>query len=669
MTARRRREVWDKVDTFFRSALDHPSWVEWRREAALDYAYKENEQYTPAELAELRRRGQPPTTENQIKVTVDRLVGGFIRQRTQIKFRGRNDPQDADVANVLSDIVRYVHQSQGLEFEERDQFEDGVTGGFGCLYVDVTHDDVLQPELTVQRVDPFELFPDPWSKRYDWNHDARFICWAKWTELDEALTLYPRARKHLMALAGGTESYDPGGTSEGDALQNRTYVDFDADGRVRRVRLVEAWWVEYESEPAWVLGEGHARRIFFDAGLSPADRRLVVAQGGRQIQRVRRVPHRTVFTADQLLLTEVERDPHGFALFPFIPLFDRRRENGCPYSSIRTARTLQDAINKRGSKALHLMTATQTIVEENAVRDLAHLATEIAKPDGIVEVKKLDKIKLERHVDVGSAQFQMHTDAKHAFRQVTGVNPEALGERSEVRSGVGIARKQAMTETVVAPSYDNVRRTRRIYAQVLLGFVRSYYTPGKVLLITDDLGGETTRVLDQGVLYQIKTGHYDVVVDEVPDFTTVQQEQVAMIGELLTRLPLGDPRLPLLIEMSDLRHKEDLLKRIAGMTQPPPPQPRISLQLDWKELTPAEKAAFAKLMGLPELVAAQDEGKEPNSEIQRDTALRKESMRGQLEHTKLAVDFLRGAMDGARAGEHGGAEGGGGGEEGAPSTT
>jgi hypothetical protein len=63
-----------------------------------------------------------------------------------------------------------------------------------------------------------------------------------------------------------------------------------------------------------------------------------------------------------------------------------RRKDGGPYSLITLALSLQDAINKRESKALHLLNTNQTVAERSALLDKETYAEEIAKPDGIAEV-------------------------------------------------------------------------------------------------------------------------------------------------------------------------------------------------------------------------------------------------------------------------------------------
>ena len=152
LTPAKQKTLLDDFDKKFRAAVDHPTWVNWRKNAIECFKYKEGDQWTTNELTELKARGQPPTVNNQISVTVERMVGQFVKQKTRIAYRGRN-PQDEPLAQALSDTLLFVRQNNQLEFEERDMADDGFTGGFGALETYISFDDVFQPEVKIRRLD------------------------------------------------------------------------------------------------------------------------------------------------------------------------------------------------------------------------------------------------------------------------------------------------------------------------------------------------------------------------------------------------------------------------------------------------------------------------------------------------------------------------------------
>lgn len=611
-----------RLDAYFQSAIDHPSWMAWRENARKCYEYRDGNQWTQAELRELQKRNQPPTVNNQVKVTIDRMVGRFVQSKTRVAYRGRN-PEDAGAATVMDEIYRYIAQNNRFEFEERDVFEDGATGGFGCIYASASFDDLLQPEINLRAVDPFEIYPDPWSRRYNWNEDANFICWAKWLHFDEAEQLYPKYARRLAGIANS--SYD---LLETDAFRGDDYIDFDERGKPRRIRLVECWYKEKTRVKLLITTDDQGQEMIVDSSsLEPAMIKQLMAEGAREIVRIVPTMRVAVFSAG--ILFDDRESPHATEMFPFVPFFVHRQKDGEPYSPIRVALPLQEAINKRESKALHLLNSNQAIFQQGAIRDKAELAEELAKPDGLMEVRRMGELSIEKNHDIALSQFQMHQQSQNDFRRVTGVNTEALGEPSEIRSGVGIARKQQMADMILSPAFDNFRRTRAILAKLIVEFVGTYYTEPKALLVLDELGQQAQFLLGEDALAAIKVGQYDVVVEEVPDLTTLQQEQTSMLMQNLPGfLQFGPGWATVLIEMSEIKGKDAILQRVQQLTPPQPPEPNYSLNITWDQLTPEEKIAFAGQLNLPALAEAQEEDAQPTTNQSRqETELSREMIR------------------------------------------
>lgn len=635
--AKRDDERLAKLDNMFRSAVDHPTWIDWRAHAQKCFEYRDNDQWTDDELRILAERNQPPTVNNQVKVTVDRMVGRFVISKTRIAYRGR-EPQDEPGANALDQVYRYVHQNNKLEFEERDMFEDGATGGFGAMYAHVTFDELLQPEIRLQTVDPFEIFVDPWSRRYDWNEDARFIAWARWFSFDEAKELYPQHAKKLSAM----QDFGPEAIINTDAFEGKNYIDHDEDGNPTRIRVVEIWYRERERHQ-YVITEdqnGKPMQLRTD-GMTATQKKQMVAAGGKVLTKIGSNMRVGVFSAG--ILFDDQDSPHDSPLFPFIPYFVHRRKNGEPYSPIWTALPMQEAINKRESKSLHLLNSNQLFFQQGAITDKEATAEEMAKSDGMVEVHgPLDRIKVEKNTELAQTQFSMHLAAQADFKRITGINEESLGQPSNVRSGIGIARKQQAADLILSPIFDNFRRTREIQARLIYDLVAAYFNEQKLMLISDDLGQSAQFILDDNALASIKGGKYDVVVDEIPDVTTLQQEQQALIAETLPAVIQAGPAWGrILIELSDLKNKEALLKRVDELTPEPKPEPTVSMQVSWSDLTSEEKVAWAGKLGMEALGEAQREApKDPDARIRSETELSREIIRATSagQTTQMKID-------------------------------
>jgi hypothetical protein len=603
------KEIVDLLGDYFQQALADIPWREARDEMVRCFDYKENRQWTTVELAELARRNQPPTVNNQVKVTIDRIVGQFVQVKSKTVYKPRNGHIDDDAAAGMSDIYSYIRQSSGLEFEERDVVEDGATGGFGVFDVCVEDDGGPGQEVKVKAEDCFNIFPDPKSRRYDWNEDARYICRAKWVDQDYAKELYPKKAKEIESLytdSGNTQLISV------DVLRGEIWVDYNRN----RIRLVEVQYKKFHDITKYIFSDG---KVMLDEQVD--DTLLAMAkQAGITWQTKDDREEQIcigVFCAGILFEHGVSKRKR----YSFVPYFTNRKKSGAPYSMITTAIPLQDAINKRESKALHLLTTNQAIYERGVIGDRNLMMLEMAKPDGAIELEEggFEKFRVEKNLELANTQFAMHGAAKLDFRQVTGVNPDALGEKSEVRSGVGIQRKIAMTGLIIAPIFDNFRRTREALAKTIHDAVTIAYTSEKIMLITDNPKLSREVFLSNDKLQAIKQAKYDVIISEEHDFDTVQEQQLDILSRSLPNLlQFGPAWAEVLLEMSSIRDKDVILAKVQKITQASAPKKdhNISFSAALDKLTVPEKIFLYQEMGMPpQLIAAVAQNSPPPTQI------------------------------------------------------
>jgi len=104
----------------------------------------------------------------------------------------------------------------------------------------------------------------------------------------------------------------------------------------------------------------------------------------------------------------------------------------------------------------------------------------------------------------------------------------------------------------------------------------------------------------------------------------------------------------MLIKMSNLRNKDDIIKQLQQVSQPPPPDPKISVSLQWAELSPIEKAYFAQKMGMDELAQAEVEGGgQPAHITKAQTDLTKAKLQADTEQDRMDLEAAKGDLDSA----------------------
>ena len=134
-----------------------------------------------------------------------------------------------------------------------------------------------------------------------------------------------------------------------------------------------------------------------------------------------------------------------------------------------------------------------------------------------------------------------------------------------------------------------------------------YYTEEKLFYILDDLKKVKEVALNRRlpggkIENDIKQGLYDVVAEDMPDITTLQQEQAQLLAQALPNiLPFGPFWTKKLIQLSDIRNKEEYIKEIEAESGPPPLEPKINLTVQFDKLPPSERAFYYMKMGSPEM--------------------------------------------------------------------
>jgi len=523
------------------------SGMDAREFAERDRAYLDGEQWTPDELEELRKRGQPAIVVNWIRRKVDLLGGMERRARTDPKAFPRT-PSEDDRADAATQALRYVADDNDFQVLRSAVFENMLVEGAGGIEIGLEDDGRGGCNITYTQVPWDRLWWDPHSRSPDFL-DARYVGIVIWMDKDQLTEMYPDRADVIddtFASPDATGQYT-----------DRPYDVAWLDTRRRRTRVVQGYWSE---------GGSYWGATFTRVGY----------------------------------LTDPWRSPFK----------DRRGKSGCPlilqsayvdqdnnrYGAVRDLISLQDEINKRRSKALHLLSVAQVIAEQGAVTDVDKARREVARPDGYVETMPGLKFEVQRGNDLATGQWQLLQHATQEM-QLAGPNAAMSGTDPRELSGRAILAQQAGGAVQNEPLADSLRMwARRVYEMTWMA-ARQFWTAPKWVRVTDDLQStrwvginvpitlkdELARMpqanramvmqnmqlmpgdprLDQVVRIEgdITDLDVDITVAEGQDVPTLQAETFQSLIQLASMQPGLIPG-DVLIAASSLRNKDDLLKRM-----------------------------------------------------------------------------------------------------------
>lgn len=516
-----------------------------RQLAERDRDYVDNIQLTAEELKAYKARKQPPLIINRIKRKVDFLKGYEMSQRVDPRALPRT-PRHEEDATAVEQVLRYVAEDQNFDQIRSKVWENLIVEGAGGYRVGIKegYDGV---EITLNRVPWDRMFWDPHSSESDFS-DASYIGLVRWEDYDETLAQYKDKAEFLEATlntASLSDTYD-------DKPKFRVW----ADKKRRRVRICQIW---VKRQDQWFWAE-FTKGGILKAGASP----YKTDKGESDCE--------LIFGSSY-----VNRDNERYGL-------------------VREMIGPQDEINKRRSKALHLLNVNQTTMEQGAVADVEQYRREAARPDGVMVVNGgfFDKIKNETRLDLAQAQMNLLQEAKNEIDMMAGnIALQGNALQRSAASGKAIIASQQGGAMEVAPIMDALRHLDiRVFRSIWYR-IRQYWTAGKWVRVTDDernvkwvglnidprevkaIKMQNPQAGEQiaGAVGNLSELDCDIVIDDAPDGLTPQLEQFQALVELKKMDANNElPFRAILTAMPNLKNKQQVLAMMDEGQQPSPQQ-------------------------------------------------------------------------------------------------
>ncbi|PIZ30479.1 MAG: hypothetical protein COY40_04595 [Alphaproteobacteria bacterium CG_4_10_14_0_8_um_filter_53_9] len=566
------KDILGRVKGYFEQAVGNAAWQRWQAEAREAFDFYDGDQWSSDEKAKLADVGQAPIVINKIASKVDNIAGTEVAGRTRILYQSRSGvANEAETARVLSDLALYVAERNDQAVELSHVFRDGLVSGIGWLDVGVEDSD--EGALIFNRAeDPFSVVWDPMSRRADMS-DMRFVCRERWLSSHDMETMFGEAG---MAAFGKGKAGVPLGGSAAWAMRGAGGESINYyDGAREVMRVVEVQYLEPTTVWRVRLPSG-AIQLCTD---KKDVKRFTALHKGAEVDDASELMRARVayFAGDVLLSDEALPYWHGgFTLIPYV--YKRHKKDGRPYGLVRAAVHPQRELNKRRSKAMHLLNTAQVIADIDAVDDPNVLAREAARPDGMILKRAGKDLRIIRNTDLAVSQVQIMENAGRDIQDVMGVFDEALGRETNAVSGIAIQQRQMATSLNQMFAFDALRRTKKRLGEQILALMKQHFTHEMAVRITDTFGAGTMIGLNQPLRDDMgrevlgedgqslvqndpRVGAFDVVVEEVADVASAREREAQQLKLLIDA---GVPVPPeVLVEMSGVRHKREIAAHLS----------------------------------------------------------------------------------------------------------
>lgn len=596
--------------------------AENRTERAHDDDFYDNLQWEADDIAALNDRGQKALVYNVISASVDWVTNTEKRAKSDFKVLPRR-AEEAEPAVRKTELLKYLSDANYLPHSRSRAFEDAVLSGLGWLEDGITEDNDGEP-LYSGYVDWREMLHDSRAKDFKLD-DARFIIRSKWVDLDYAIGMFPK-RAGLLGRSADEADNSIGITSHGDDAMDSAELDSHGYNTLsseylhgytrRRVRLIEAWLrIPVKGKK---LKGGPFNGEIYD-GLSRGHRRSVESGEAEIIERIVPRMHVAIFTpAGMLWFSE---SPYRHNKFPYTPIWGkRRRRDGQPYGMVRGLKGIQEDINKRASKALHILSTNKVVMDDDALppeTDIETFREEVARPDGIIIKKRGSELRLETDRELSQYQLQLMERSIAMIQQSSGVTDELLGRKTNASSGIAIQRRQDQGSMATAHFFENLRLSSQLQGEKQLANIEQFVSEEKAFRITNSRGkAEYIKVNDGLPENDIIRSKADYVISDADWHASMRQAEVDALLDVVGKI--GNPQimlmvLDLLVENMDLKNRDELVKRIrsmSGMKDPDGDEQEATPEEQAKVAAANEQAAIQKRMLLAEAAKIEGEAEE-----------------------------------------------------------
>jgi hypothetical protein len=567
--------------------------MQWRRQArvaqadnrlemATDEDFYDGIQLTPEELAVLQRRNQPVVVYNVIANAINWILGTQRRARFDSRVLPRKKV-DSDSAKAKTKMMKYIQDASKGEYEISFAFEEQVKAGLGWLEDSVRNNDD----------EPIFMKSERWRNIW-YDHlglsldgsDYRFILREKWLDLDIAQHMFPDREDALKNISEGVNSlypYLPDDVVVTDyASEFDLESDLDAlfggpfDGARERIKAIEMWYRMPARVELIKMRDHDTPYGALDGSIfRPESKEHQYLKKGNYIS-----------TNDALILTvrcamwagatllQDKLSPFNHNRFPFVPLFCyRRKRDNMPYGVIRNLRDPQSDLNKRRSRSLFLLTATQVIADEGAVNDKVEAITELHKPDGWVEVNAGKNIKVENHIELANSHVELARDDERFVHNISGVTGELQDQPRTDLSGIAIKSLQNQGQMSQGVCFDNLYYAFQGHGEIQLALIEQFCDDEKEYRITGDQRKDefvhvNKRNEDGTIENNITKNKADFVMTKQDFRDTIRQAMLSQLSELINNLSKSQPEVALkLLDMvvdlmDDLANKDEIVARI-----------------------------------------------------------------------------------------------------------
>lgn len=562
---------------------------------------RHEDQWPEAIRREREREDRPCLTISKMNAFIRQVVNDARQNKPAIKVHPADSGADPETAELISGLIRNIEYTSNADTAYDTGIEAAVAGGFGYWRVglDYAYHDSFEMDLSIERVgNPFSVYGDPNSTEADSSDWMDAFVVDRLTE-DQFKAKYGKKSK---------VDWDDASAWGQDTWRESNEV------------LTAEWWKREEAEIkiAQFLDQrnGEIRTYSQDQIEKDEDIQLFLETGILEFKRERmgktyKVRQRIMSGAEVL-----EDNDWAGCYIPIVPVYgDEYNIKGRRYfrSLIHSAKDAQRQFNYWRSAATELVALAPRVpwIGRKGTFDSDQERWNTANKKSHAYLEYDGEVPTRLPLDSGPAAgaLQESLNASDDMKAVIGLYDASLGARSNETSGRAIMARQREGDVSTFHFIDNMSRAIRHTGRILIDLIPHVYSGERMIRVMGEDGKPESKQLGKPfpkvdpktgqpmqdpstgeaimALHDLSAGKYDLTVKTGPSYTTMREEAVAMMTQIVQAMPQSAPIIaPELFKNFDWPGADKIAEKFEQMAEGPqiPPEMQKAIEEGKQEL-------------------------------------------------------------------------------------
>lgn len=521
-------------------------------------------QYKQSDIDKLNEDQRAAIVVNEVMPIVHALSGHQRQNRTDIKTFPieKADPRGAEIADIL---IKFILEKANYAQHESNAFIDQVVVGRGLIDVYVDFFDNIEGDIRAVKFKWDDIFFGP-HENEDLS-DLEYLIKTKWYSFSKIKSLYPDLSDDIDILTKNLPIPDDSIRSKlpGDPYKNpdnilsSAYVNGESlvDIEKKNIRLLELWKKVYKEYKILVNIEDEENHFVYEKSkyLSRKDLNLAKRIPGMEL---RSVPFWQMQIITFVGGKVVDKRIAPLKDFNVIAIY-ASKEYGYIQGKVEPLIDLQEEINKRHSQAIDVINRAnndvifyddETFSDDNERKKFNKNANKPGFTAQLRDINRKVPVKWER-ARFPSELVNMRELASAKMKEISGVTPEVLGQESNAKSGVAIARR--LRQGLITNDYlfDNLSIAKKRLGKILIKIIQDTFTVDRIMKVLhnqnakepfqmQDASGQKVNFSDidesfvREFLQNIDFSDYDVAISESANSPTKNLDRFTTISEMMS---------------------------------------------------------------------------------------------------------------------------------------